>query len=94
MATITREIVHVRRLLADLSASLTPPILSDNQSVVKITTNTDIEIDCHFTRQHFISSSISLPYIRLEEQIADFFTKSHIIVRFGELGKLMLFDPP
>jgi len=104
MATTTREIVHMRRLLADFGIFLIDPtpLTCDNQSAIKMVTNPvfhertkHVEIDCYFTRQYFTSGTISLPYIRSEEQIADFFTKSHTTARFGTmLGKLMLFDPP
>ena len=38
---------------------------------------------------------MSLLYIRLENQIVDFFMKLYTIAKFGALlGKLILFDPP
>ena len=86
MATTTREIVHVRRLLADFDVFLTAftPLTCDSKSAVKIATNPifhermkHTEIDCYFTRHHFNSGTISLSYNCLEDQIADFFTKSH-----------------
>jgi len=104
MTTTTWEIVHVRRLLANFGVFLIhpTPLTCDNQSAIKIATNPvfhertkHIEIDCYFTRQYFTLGTISLPYIRSEDQIADFFMKSHTTMRFGALlGKLMLFNPP
>ena len=76
MATTTRNIVHVKRLLADFGVFLTDPtpLTCDNQSAKKIVSNLvfhertkRIEIDCYFTRQHFTSGTISLPYMRSEE---------------------------
>ena len=103
METTTKEIVRVRRFLVDFSVFLTDPtpLICDNQSAIKIVTNPvfhertkHIEIDCYFTRQYFTSDTISLPCIHSEEQIEDFFTKSHTTARFETLlGKLILFDP-
>ena len=94
LAAPTREIVRVRRLVVDFRVFLIAPTLltCDNQSAVKIATNSvfhkrtkHIEIDCSFTHQHFTSGTISLPYIRSEKQIVDFFTKLHTTTRFGTL---------
>ena len=103
MTTTTREIIHVTRLLADFDVFLIAPTLltCDNQIDVKIVTNSffhermrHIEIDYYFTHQHYTSDTISLKYISLEEQIADFMN-SHTTTRFGVLlGKLMLFELP
>ena len=72
MATTTREIIHVRRLLADFGVFLMHPTprTYDSQSAIKISTNPvihertkHIEIDCYITRQHFTSGTISLLYV-------------------------------
>ena len=67
IAITTREIVHVKKLLADFGVSLTIPttLACDNQSAVKIATNPvfhertkHIEINCYLTRHHFTSGTI------------------------------------
>ena len=94
MATTTREIVHVRRLLGNFDVFFITPTLftCDNQSAMKIATNPvfhartkHIEINCYFTRQYFTSDTKSLSYIRSEEQIEHLFTKPHATTRFGAL---------
>ena len=89
MATTIREIVHVRRLLADFGVFLTAPtpLTCDNQSAIKIVTNPvfhertkHIEIDCYFTRQHF-TSVLYHSYIFAQRSILQTSLRSHIIQR-------------
>lgn len=107
MATTTKEIIHVRRLLADIGVELTGPIslYCDNQSVIQIASNPvfhertkHIEIYCHFTlldKDLLVAKTISLTHVSSAEQLADFLTKSHPTTpRFRFLvRKLALFDP-
>jgi hypothetical protein len=91
MASITKEIIWLRWLLADMGVSIShlTPMYCDNQSSIQITHNSifhkrtkHIEIDCHLTRHHFRHSTITLPFVSSSLQIADFFTKLHFISRF------------
>lgn len=105
MATTTADIVWLRWILADLGISLPAPtpMYCDNKSAIQIARNSvfhertkHIEIDCHFVRHHLQHGTLSLPYVKSQLQLADFFTKSHTIQRFRFLlGKLsMLLDVP
>jgi hypothetical protein len=91
MASTTREVVWLRRLLTDMGVSLPCPMLMycDNKSSIHIAHNSvfhkrtkHIEIDCHITRHHLTHGTISLPFVFSSAQIADLLTKSHIAQRF------------
>jgi len=100
MTSITKEIVWLRWLLANMGVSLShlTPIYCDNQSSIQIAHNSifheqtkHIEIDCHLTRHHLKHHTITLPYVPYSLQIIDFFTKLHYISRFCFLlGKLLI----
>lgn len=76
----------------------------DNQSIIKIANNpvfyecmkhieVDIEVDCHFIWQYYLSHMVILPYIPLWLQLVDFFTKSHTLQQHQfVLFKLIVFD--
>jgi hypothetical protein len=72
MTSITKEIVWLRWLLANMGVSLShlTPIYCDNQSSIQIAHNSifheqtkHIEIDCHLTRHHLKHHTITLPYV-------------------------------
>ena len=100
MASTTREIVWLRRLLSDMGVSLPSPspMYCDNKSAIQIAHNSvfhertkHIEIDCHITRHHLKHGAITLPFVSSSAQIADLFTKSYPIQRFCFLvGKLSM----
>ncbi|KAM7496324.1 hypothetical protein LguiA_020738 [Lonicera macranthoides] len=105
LAHTTAEIVWLRWLLQDMGITLTDPtpLFCDNKSAIQIAHNDvfhertkHIEVDCHFVRHHFQQGHILLPHISSELQIADLFTKPHVVARFRFLiSKLrMLFKPP
>ena len=84
MSSISSEIIWLRCLLREFGVFITSPapLYADNTSVIKIAKNTvyhertkNIEIDCHFIRQHVVSDKISLPYVSSYDQPADIFTK-------------------
>ncbi|XP_028109592.1 uncharacterized protein LOC114308244 [Camellia sinensis] len=91
MAYATAKIIWFHCLLSDLGVPQCFPtsLYCDNHSANQITHNIvfhertkHIEIDCHFVRQHLQSASISLPFVSSALQLANFFTKTHIIARF------------
>ena len=102
MAHATAEIVWLRQLLSELGVPQSSPtsLYCDNRSAIQIAHNTvfhertkHIEIDCHFVRQHLQSGFISLPFVSLALQLADFFTKTHTTARFRFfLDKLSMFS--
>ena len=68
MASITKEIVWFRWLLADMSVSLShpTPMYCDNKNVIRITHNLvfherikHIKIDCHLNRHHLKHGTIT-----------------------------------
>ena len=88
----------------DFGISITTPTLiyGDNQSAIKIAGNPvfhertkHLEVALHFVRYHYLAGTFSLPYLASTQQIADLFTKAHILARFQFLlGKLSVYDPP
>jgi hypothetical protein len=100
MTSITKEIVWLRWLLADMRVSFShpTPMYCNNQSSIQIAHNSffhertkHIEINCHLTRHHLKYGTITLPFVSFSLQIADFFTKAHSISHFHFLsGKLSM----
>jgi hypothetical protein len=100
MISITKRIVWLRWLLADMRVFFSHPTIMycDNQSSIQIVHNSvfhewtkHIEIDCHLTRHHLNHDTIALPFVHSSLHIADFFTKAHSISRFCFLvGKLLM----
>lgn len=94
MATTTKEIIWLLRLLKDFGVSNAAPVplFCDNQAAIHISANPGfhertkhIKIDCHFIRQHIQSHTIVPRSISSQNQLADIFTKALGCDRFGEL---------
>ncbi|XP_068655793.1 uncharacterized mitochondrial protein AtMg00810-like [Aristolochia californica] len=104
MSTTCSEIVWLCSLLAELEFPQTTstPLPADNTSAIQIATNLvfhertkHIEVDCHSIRNTLDSRVISLPYISLDLQVADVFTKVMTRQRHQFLvDKLLLVDLP
>jgi len=100
MTSITKRIVWLRWLLADMRVFFSHPTVMycDKQSSIQIVHNLifhertkHIEIDCHLTRHHLKHDTIALPFVHSSLYILDFFTKAHSISRFCFLvGKLLM----
>ena len=91
MASTTREVVWLRRLLTNMGVSLPrlSPMYCDNKSAIQIAHNSvfhertkHIEIYCHITRHHLKHGAITLPFVSSSAQIAYLFTKSHPVQCF------------
>jgi hypothetical protein len=74
MTSITKEIVWLRWLLADMEVSLShpTPMYYDNQSSIQMAHNLvfhertkHIEINCHLTHHHLKHGTITLPLFLL-----------------------------
>ena len=52
-----------------------------------------VEIDCHFIKQKLEAGEICIPFVTLENQLADLLTKGLPIKRFEEhIGKIGMID--
>lgn len=85
MHRVVAELTWLTRLLDDLSIlpSLPVPIFSDSKAAIHIARNPifhertkHAELDCHFIRQQFLSSLVTLSFVPSSSQLADLFTKS------------------
>lgn len=90
-ATTTAEIVWLHWWLSDLGVSSSAPTLRycDNKSAIQIAHNSvfheytkHIEIDYHLVHHQLQLGTFSLPFFTSTMKLADFFTKSHAIMRF------------
>ena len=84
LAATTAELIWLRCLLQDLGidCSTATQLHCDNQSAIQIAHNVvfhertkNIEIDCHFIRQHVLQGTITLQSVSSQDQLADIFTK-------------------
>ncbi|XP_019240489.1 PREDICTED: uncharacterized protein LOC109220472 [Nicotiana attenuata] len=83
MCRVVAELTWLTRLLEDpsISSSLPVPVYSDSKAAINIARNPvfhertkHVELDCHFVRQQFLSSLISLSLVPSSSQLADLFT--------------------
>lgn len=90
----SKEIVWVRRLLADIGFAQRSPtlLLSDNQSAIRLIHNPEyhkrtkhIEIHYHVIREIQTRGEISTIYVPTEAQLADIFTKALTPEKFHRL---------
>ena len=84
-ALCTKEVLWIRRLLAELGFAQTSPtiILEDNRACIKMIENPmvsernkHIEMDVHFIRDHYTMETIKPIYVSTREQKADLLTKN------------------
>lgn len=91
MALATAELFWLQMLLQELHIPLHSPPTSwcDNAGALTLTSNLvshahtkHIEVDVHFIREKVANKDISIRYISTLDQVADIFTKGHIVDRF------------
>nr|XP_009798599.1 PREDICTED: uncharacterized protein LOC104244801 [Nicotiana sylvestris] len=84
MRRVTAELTWLVRLLEDLSApiSLPIPLHSDSKAAIHTAHNPvfhertkHVELGCHFVRQQFLSSLITLSFIPSKDELEVLFTK-------------------
>jgi hypothetical protein len=102
MASLTTEVTWLRWLLADFGVSVTTltPLLSDSTGAISIAHDPvkyelikHICVDAFYTRANVQDQVIALHYVPSELQLADFFTKAHIIAQYSFfLSKLSVVD--
>lgn len=85
MSAACSEITCIRGLLAELGypQKSPTPLHADNMSAIHITENLvyhertkHIEVDCHYIRDAYDQTVISLPHVSSNLQLADIFTKA------------------
>lgn len=100
LACTAAELTWLRSLLRELHISLQTPchLYCDNISATCIAANPvfhactkHIEIDYHFIRDLLTAGTLSIQFVRTENQTADIFTKGLSSTRFNMLrDKLMM----
>ena len=106
MAMATCELVWTKQLLKELKFGEISrmELVCDNQAAIHIASNSvfhertkHIEIDCHFVREKILSGDITTKFVRLNDQLADIFTKSLTSPRIdyicNNLGTYDLYAP-
>ena len=97
------EVLWLRKLLIEIGF---PPmtaceLMCDNKAAISISKNPvqhdrtkHVEVDRHFIKERLNEGSISLPFVRSEDQLANILTKVVPTQVFMEtLGKLSIGDP-
>ena len=102
LSMATQEAVWLRRLFADLQASLTEPtlVMEDNQGTIAMAKNPvshvrtkHIDIRYHYVREAVQDCLISLSYCPTAQMIADLLTKPIPRERFETLRRSMGLEP-
>lgn len=99
-STAVKEILWLRQLLIDIDESEisaeSVPLFMDNQSAIKLIKNPvfhkrtkHIDVRYHFIREKYEDGSISIKYVKSEEQLADIFTKALPKLKFEKLRECL-----
>ena len=104
LATTIVELSLLHQVLKDLGVflSIPPKLWCDNVSALAIASNPifhartkHVEVDYHFVGEHVSCMDLQVKYIATRDQLADIFTKSLSIARFGFLrSKIMVSIDP
>nr|GMD99059.1 Retrovirus-related Pol polyprotein from transposon RE1 [Ipomoea batatas] len=88
MANVASEITWLQLLISELDIPIHPAQLHcDNQASLHIANNIvfhertkHVKIDCHFVREKINDSALLTTFVPSNQQIADIFTKSLLIL--------------
>ncbi|KAI0498967.1 hypothetical protein KFK09_019866 [Dendrobium nobile] len=103
LASLTADVVWLRRILTDFGIPQTQPtsIYCDNTSAIALANNPvfhartkHIEIDHRFVRDHILQQNIQILPIGTIDQVADIFTKSLSTSRFQMLRDKLTITRP
>lgn len=90
MAHGVYELLCLRLLLSELGFPITASmcLYCDNKAIISIAHNPvqyDIEVNHHFIKKKLLAGLISTPFVKIEDQLADLFTKGLSRPRFHSL---------
>ena len=64
----------------------------DNQSAVSLRRTKHVEVHYHFIREKVLQDKVEMLYIKMNNQVADLFTKSLSIEKFQEFQQQLNMD--
>jgi hypothetical protein len=96
----TRELINevLQHLTIDLQGVTThSTVFEDNQGAIALANapkmtprSKHIGIKYHFFREHVKDGTVSIKYVKTEDQIADIFTKGLTVIKFHRLRKMLM----